>query len=78
MNPVPAFRSPVKAREVFLQRCSVWMSSCLSADWKCWLATCEGRIVGQVWLHVIEKLPNPGTKPERHGYITNLYAKPEI
>jgi ribosomal protein S18 acetylase RimI-like enzyme len=70
-------RATVEGREAFLERCSAWMASRLSGDWKCWVASREGVIVGQVWLYGIEKLPNPGGEPEQHAYITNLYVKPE-
>ena len=30
------------------------------------------------WLHLIEKLPNPQTEAERHGYVSNLFVVPEL
>ena len=75
------FRSEIKEsvekRNDFIRRCSGWMSSRLSENWRSWVAVHEGEVVGQVWLHLIEKLPNCNGEPERHGYITNLYVKPE-
>ena len=73
-----ALRPAVEQREAFIGRCARWMRSRLAADWKCWVACCEEEIVGQIWLHLIEKLPNPGGESERHGYITNVYVKPEF
>jgi GNAT superfamily N-acetyltransferase len=35
------------------------------------------RLVGHVWLQVIDKVPNPGAEAEQHAYITNLYVQPE-
>jgi len=67
----------VEDKNTFLQRCSAWMSSRLSAEWKCWVAVRNNEIVGQVWLHLIEKMPNCNGAPELHGYITNLYVRPE-
>jgi ribosomal protein S18 acetylase RimI-like enzyme len=67
----------VEDKSTFIQRCSVWMSSRLSADWKCWAAVRNQEIVGQVWLHLVEKMPNCNGAPELHGYITNLYVRPE-
>jgi N-acetylglutamate synthase-like GNAT family acetyltransferase len=67
----------VEDREPFIERCSAWMASRLANDWKCWVASREGTIVGQVWLHRIEKMPNPVGNPEVHAYITNLYVKPD-
>lgn len=73
-----ALRPAVEEKEAFLGRCTIWMRRRLAADWKCWVATSGEEIVGQIWLQVVEKLPNPGREPERHGYITNLYLKPEF
>ncbi|HSB75970.1 MAG TPA: GNAT family N-acetyltransferase [Terriglobales bacterium] len=64
-------------REAFVRRCSAWMSESLSQGWKCWLAARQEEIVGQIWLQLVPKLPNPNGEPERHAYITNLYVKPE-
>jgi len=67
----------VENRNTFMQRCSAWMSQRLDADWKAWVAVRGGEIVGQVWSHLVEKLPNCNGQPELHGYITNLYVTPE-
>jgi len=34
------------------------------------------RLVGVVWLQLIEKVPNPGAEAEKHGYISNFYFEP--
>lgn len=34
--------------------------------------------MGQVWLVLLEKMPNPLDDPELHAYITNFYLKPEF
>lgn len=67
----------VENRNTFIQRCSAWMFHRLSADWKAWVAVRGGEIVGHVWLHLVEKLPNCNGEPELHAYITNLYVWPE-
>jgi ribosomal protein S18 acetylase RimI-like enzyme len=67
----------VENKNSFLQRCSAWMAGKLSADWKCWVAVRNQEIVGQLWLHLIEKMPNCNGAPEQHGYITNVYVRPE-
>jgi hypothetical protein len=28
-----------------------------------------------VWASLVEKIPNPGTEPELHAYITNMYVQ---
>jgi len=62
----------------FLDRCSAWMVTRLEPDarWRCWVVEREGAIRGNVWLQLVEKLPNPVAEPEMHGYISNLYVQP--
>jgi GNAT superfamily N-acetyltransferase len=31
-----------------------------------------------VWLHLLEKLPNPVGEPEWHGYVSSLYVEPGL
>lgn len=45
--------------------------------WRAWLAEREGVVVGNIWLQVIEKIPNPVVEPESHAYLSNLYVVPE-
>ena len=75
-----AFRAahddPAEDETAFLERCSAWMGERLSVggQWRAWVA-CEGdRVVGNLWLQLIEKLPNPVPELERHAYITNVYV----
>ncbi len=70
--------TPAESREEFEPRCRAWMASELaSGSWRAWLAETDAGIVGQIWLNVIRKLPNPGTERESHGYISNLFVRPE-
>jgi GNAT superfamily N-acetyltransferase len=49
-----------------------------TTPWRCWLAELpEGRVVGQLWLMLVEKIPNPAPELECHAYITNVYVRPE-
>jgi GNAT superfamily N-acetyltransferase len=70
--------TPVEAREAFVQRCAEWMRRELISEqsWRAWVAVSDGRIVGQVWLDLLEKVPNPVGERERHGYVSNLYVRP--
>jgi len=43
--------------------------------WHCWVLEDGLTIVGNLWLELVEKLPNPGPEAERHAYITNVYAE---
>lgn len=76
-----AFRSgmgepTVEAEDRFVERCARWMASRLSDErrWWCWVAERDGRLLGHVWLHWLEKVPNPVDEPEEHAYITNMYV----
>jgi GNAT superfamily N-acetyltransferase len=63
----------------FLARCTAWMETRLvpGGSWCCWLAEVAGRAVGTIWLHRIEKLPNPVGEAESHGYVSSLYVAAE-
>lgn len=70
---------PVEGRDRFVGRCARWMEPRLNpaGPWRCWVAERSGRIVGTVWLQLIEKLPNPVGEPERHAYVSSLFVEPE-
>lgn len=70
--------TPAETRREFEQRCQRWMRERLSAStgWGCWIAEHQNGVVGHVWLQVFEKVPNPVSEAESHGYITNLYVRP--
>ena len=75
-----AFRSslsPACESEVeFIERCSLWMRERLKEGslWRCWIAEQDQTPVGNLWMQLIEKIPNPITELERHAYITNFYV----
>ena len=63
----------------FVRRCAAWMKTQLrQGRWRGWLATTDGRVIGHVWVALIEKIPNPVGEPERHAYISNCYVVPEM
>jgi GNAT superfamily N-acetyltransferase len=61
----------------FRERCENWMRERLrnTATWKCWIAESEGAAVGNIWVQLIEKIPNPVCEPEYHAYVTNVYVR---
>ena len=73
-----AGRDPaVEERQAFVDRCAAWMASELAGTaWRAWVAHQSGHIIGQVWVNLIEKLPNPIDERERHLYLSNLYVQP--
>jgi GNAT superfamily N-acetyltransferase len=76
-------RAPaIEDRTAFIERCAGWMRRALEPGgvWQCWVAYDDGRddlIVGQVWLQVLTKIPNPVGERDRHAYISNVYVVPE-
>ena len=69
---------PTEAHAVFIKRCGAWMRRELTTPnaWRAWVAVNNGALVGQVWLHIIAKIPNPVAEGERHAYLSNLYVRP--
>ena len=67
-----------ETEDAFVERCAAWIHQRLaeSGAWTAWVAEGNGEVVGQIWVQVIEKLPNPTVEAERHAYISNLYVKP--
>src|SRR5215813_13059862 len=78
-----AFRSSTgiatEAKADFLERCGLWMAEHLreGTRWHCWVAESDQRLIGAIWLQLVEKIPNPRAEVELHGYLTNFYLEPE-
>jgi GNAT superfamily N-acetyltransferase len=73
---------PVESHDAFVERCAGWMRRELTAGdpWRAMVAVTRDRpdapIVGQVWIHLMRKVPNPVGDRERHIYLSNLYVQP--
>lgn len=70
--------APIENEHDFVARCATWMRDRLADDahWLAWIMDHEGEPAGNVWLQLIDKLPNPGPEPERHAYLTNFFVRP--
>ena len=67
----------VETEEAFVARCAEWMRDSLTSGvWRAWIAEDGRSIVGQVWGHIIPKLPNPALERECHMYISNMFVTP--
>lgn len=68
----------VNPRRLFIARALPWFAEHLvHSSWRAWVVVAaEGEIVGHVFLHLIEKLPNPIEEAEHLGYLTNLFVLP--
>jgi GNAT superfamily N-acetyltransferase len=77
------FRGPLaptmEPEAAFLARCEKWMANRLAdgSPWRVWVAEVTGRLVGNVWVQIVEKLPNPSDEPERHAYVSNFFVRAE-
>ena len=69
---------PAEPEAEFRERCARWMADRLAGNpsWRCWVAEGSEDILGNLWLQLIEKVPNPVSEPEHHAYITNVYVLP--
>lgn len=45
--------------------------------WRVWLLEEDGVPIGNLWVQVIEKIPNPGAESELHAYVSNVFVLPE-
>ena len=70
----------VEGREEFVARCAGWMRERLGAGsaWRCWVVEDAEGLAGQLWLGLIDKVPNPAPELEAHGYVTNVYVDPRL
>ena len=74
---------PVEPHDAFVERCAGWMRRELIVGdpWRAMVAVTrdppEPAIVGQVWIHLLRKVPNPVGDRERHLYLSNLYVQPD-
>lgn len=61
----------------FVERCTVWMRERLRSEslWKCWIAELQDTAIGDVWVQLVEKIPNPIEEPEYYIYLTNFYVR---
>jgi GNAT superfamily N-acetyltransferase len=68
---------PTETRDAFVDRCEEWMSAELQRGaWRAWVAEQDDRIIGQIWLQLLSKLPNPAEEREHHAYVSNVYVTP--
>lgn len=67
---------PNEDHDAFVQRCTAWMLRELQGSaWNVWVAVDAGQIVGQLWLFVTGKIPNPIAELEKLAYVSNVYVR---
>ena len=47
-------------------------------DWIVWVVEAEGRLIANIWVYLVPKVPRPGRFGKRFGYVTNVYATPDV
>jgi len=74
-----AFHNVIESEGEFIARCSSWMLTRLRDDgaWKCWIAESGATAIGNVWVQLIEKIPNPVEEAETYAYLTNFFVREE-
>lgn len=69
----------VETEADFVARTAPWIAERLARDdWRAWVAIGGGTIVGHVFVHFIDKVPNPVPEAETLAYLTNFYVAPTL
>jgi GNAT superfamily N-acetyltransferase len=70
-------REATEAHDPFVRRCAAWMRRELQPGscWKAWVAVDAHLIVGHIWLHTVQKIPNPVGEPEQLAYVSNVFVE---
>jgi GNAT superfamily N-acetyltransferase len=65
----------IETTSIFIDRCTSWMANHLQHEsWRAWVLEQDKKIIGALWLQLIEKIPNPTSEPELYAYITNVFV----
>ncbi len=55
-----------------------FLRAALAGDgWAIWVAERDGRLVANVYVRLVPKVPRPGRFGAVYGYVTNVYAEPD-
>ncbi len=69
----------VEGEDDFVARTAPWIAERLARkDWRAWVALDGEAIVGHVFIHFIDKVPNPVPEAEALAYLTNFYVAPSL
>jgi GNAT superfamily N-acetyltransferase len=71
--------NPAMEFEPFARRFTAFASVALAdAGWCAFVAEAEGRLVGNIWIQLVPKVPAPSVESEAFGYVTNAYVEPGL
>jgi GNAT superfamily N-acetyltransferase len=63
--------------EEFARAFAEFLAESLGEQWTIWVAERQGRLVANMTIQVVRKLPRPGHIHRFWGYVTNVYTLPE-
>ncbi|MBA3825397.1 MAG: GNAT family N-acetyltransferase [Ktedonobacterales bacterium] len=66
-QPFDAFREPFRD----------YLVEAFARGWVIWVAEAGERLIGNIYIQIVAKLPRPGRFDHRWGYVTNVYVVPE-
>ncbi|WP_152393108.1 GNAT family N-acetyltransferase [Paenibacillus guangzhouensis] len=62
----------------FYHECKEFLLNAIrSGNWSIWIAEEDGKIVSNIYIELIYKVPRPGRVTKPFAYMTNVYTKPE-
>ena len=64
-------------RDGFIAACSARLKEAFRDDLSCHVATDKGRIVSNIYVVAVKKVPKPGKLNGAWGYVTAVYTVPE-
>lgn len=68
--------APSESEDDFVPRCVAWMSPRLApgSPWLAWILEEAGEPIGNLWMQLVEKIPNPADEPEHYAYVSNVFV----
>lgn len=64
--------------ELFYSECKAFLEDAITgARWFIWIAEVDDRVVSNIYIQLIDKVPRPGRITYPFGYVTNVYTLPE-
>ena len=64
-------------QDVFIRHFCTFLQAQIGSRYVCWVAEEAGKIVSNVFIGVIEKVPKPFSSGNLIGYVTNVYTHPD-
>jgi GNAT superfamily N-acetyltransferase len=75
----PEDGKPEVSKNEFIIYCADFLKENLeSGDWVCWVAEDSGKIISQIFIKKIRKMPKPNRLKDEYGYVTNVFTRSEF